>query len=190
MNEKPKLPMLLDPAISGDAILEEGESLQMMHDLMLVKRFMGADTVADGLLHVPEKYREPSCHGTVIAAGPGVRLQSDDGTPRDERVPMEIVEGDTVMYDGSTGINAREYRKGSGIIVVAQRDVLFTARDVEEEELALLAAHDPGGEFYAGPDKDGYWPVGAHLPQWLRDRLEECNNEPVQITVQDKREGW
>jgi hypothetical protein len=102
---------------------------------------------------------------------------------------MEISVGDTVMYDGSTGINSREYRKGSGIIIVAQRDVLFTARGPEDR--FDVKEHEPGGEFFARPDRDGYWPVGKHLPRWLQDRIDEVNNEDIRISVEGQRgECW
>ena len=171
-----------EPSISGDVDLADDERLQPLHDLMLVRRYDGDTTAAGGLLIIPDKAREPSCHGTVLAAGPGRKLDSG------EREPMECGVGDTVMYDGSTGINAREYRKGSGIIVVAQRDVLFVANED-------MTGHDadrfePGGDRYAQPDEDGWWPIGKDLPQWLRARVEEAKAGDVEIVKDDSRSNW
>jgi co-chaperonin GroES (HSP10) len=193
-------PLLDDPAFSGDApMLAEGESIRMLHDLMLVKRYPG-DTMKSGLF-IPEVHREPSCHGTVIAAGLGVR-RCNDWSARSydaEREPMLIKEGDVVMYDGSTGINAREYRKGSGIIIVAQRDVLFIAREEalvqhrrapywplerDGDDHRLIEEpfnpddYEPGGKFFEkGCDDAGYFPVGKHLPKYLRESIEAAEKD-------------
>lgn len=172
----------------GDVSFDE---LRMLHDLMLVRRYDG-DKVSPGGIIVPDTSVHPSCHGTVLAAGLGLQKvgkNGEDWTLSEEREPMECAVGDTVMYDGSSGINAREYRKGSGIIIVAQRDVLFLARDPEDE--FNLQAHEPGGELFARPDSDGYWPVGHHLPAWLRNRIEEAGRGNVQVSAEDERSsGW
>ncbi len=180
-------PLSAEPSCSGDAILQEGESLRPLEDYMFVQRHMGDEQI--GQFFVPAKYREASCHGVVIATGPGQRVVRDDGTPTLERVPMEVAVGDTVMWDGGTGINHREYRKGSGVIIAAQRDVLFVAREVDDESW-YWEDHEPGGSFFAGPDRDGFWPVGKHLPKWLKERIEEVNAEPIRISDQTKREAW
>lgn len=198
MTQRPFTPS----STTADGATSEGDigdiafsDLRMLHDLMLVRRYDG-DKVTEGGLIVPDKYREPSCHGTVLSAGLGLQKvgqNGEDWTLSEEREPMEIAVGDTVMYDGGSGINSREYRKGSGIIIVAQRDVLFLGREdmnLGEPEVLRIsgpfeedhvepgtydaARYEPGGEFYAKPDLDGYWPVGTHLPKWLQQRVAEC----------------
>ncbi len=173
-------PEIEQPVISGDTGLDEDETFRPLQDFLFVKRVDALEKV--GSIYVPEVAKEEvrSCHGEVLFAGPGSMKETG------EREPMDTKVGDTVMWDGGTGINHREYRKGpTKLVLVAERDVLFVAAPDDDPELADWETHrskyEPGGDRYRMPDERGFWPVGKHLPQWLRTELEQ--------SVVDGREG-
>ena len=181
------------PAISGDTGLAEGEAFRPLHDHLFVRRVAALEKTEGGIV-IPDRAKEDyrSCHGEVLFAGPG--LVGDDG----QRTPMDVQVGDTVMWDGGTGINHREYRRAQQkLVLVSERDVLFVAAEspTDEEWAKEAPRYEPGGDRYRQPDENGYWPVGKHLPQWLRNELAQAEIDGKEGRIEmvrdsGKRSGW
>jgi len=75
------------------------------------------DQVSSGGIYIPDTAKEKPQEGKVIAVGPG-RL-TDEG----KRVPMEVAEGDIIVYSKFSGT---EYKEGeTEYLVLREDDVLF-----------------------------------------------------------------
>ena len=75
------------------------------------------EQVSSGGIYLPDTAKEKPQQGTVVAVGPG--KLSDDGN----RVPMEVVVGDTIVYSKYSGT---EYKEGEiEYLVVREDDILF-----------------------------------------------------------------
>lgn len=66
------------------------QNIKPLHDRVLVRRV----DLPQGLIVIPEQYREASCEGQVVAVGPGKRR------PDGSREPMAVKPGDVVMFTG------------------------------------------------------------------------------------------
>jgi chaperonin GroES len=90
-------------------------NLQPLDDRIVVKPGESEETTASGLV-IPDTAKEKPQQGEVIAVGPG-RFGDDN-----ERVPMDISVGDTVIYSkyGGTEIN----HQGDDLLILNARDVL------------------------------------------------------------------
>ena len=90
-------------------------TIKPLEDRVVVQASEAETTTASGLV-IPDTAKEKPQEGTVIAVGPG---RIDD---KGNRVPMDVKEGDTVLYSkyGGTEVKygADEY------IVLSARDVL------------------------------------------------------------------
>ena len=72
-------------------------------------------TTASGLV-IPDTAKEKPQEGTVIAVGPG--RYSDNG----ERIPLDLSEGDTVVYSKYGGTEIKLH--GEEYLILSARDVL------------------------------------------------------------------
>ncbi len=90
-------------------------NLQPLDDRIVVKPGESEETTASGLV-IPDTAKEKPQQGSVLAVGPG--RYGDDN----ERVPMDISVGDTVVYSkyGGTEIN----HQGEDLLILNARDVL------------------------------------------------------------------
>ena len=90
-------------------------NLQPLEDRIVVKPGESEETTASGLV-IPDTAKEKPQQGEVLAVGPG-RFGDDN-----ERVPMDISVGDTVVYSkyGGTEITV----DGEDVLVLNARDVL------------------------------------------------------------------
>ena len=90
-------------------------NLQPLDDRIVVKPGESEETTASGLV-IPDTAKEKPQQGSVVAVGPG-RFGDDN-----ERVPMDISVGDTVVYSkyGGTEIN----HQGEDLLILNARDVL------------------------------------------------------------------
>ncbi|MDZ7679608.1 MAG: co-chaperone GroES [Acidimicrobiales bacterium] len=90
-------------------------NLQPLEDRIAVKPGESEETTASGLV-IPDTAKEKPQQGEVLAVGPG-RFGDDN-----ERVPMDISVGDTVVYSkyGGTEITV----DGEDVLVLNARDVL------------------------------------------------------------------
>jgi len=67
-------------------------------------------------IYVPETAKEKPQRGTVIAVGPG--RKDDDG----KRIPMDVAEGDRVLYARYGGIEVKLEDKK--VLILKESDVL------------------------------------------------------------------
>jgi chaperonin GroES len=90
-------------------------NLQPLEDRIVVKPGESEETTASGLV-IPDTAKEKPQQGEVLAVGPG-RFGDDN-----ERVPMDISVGDTVVYSkyGGTEITV----DGAEVLILNARDVL------------------------------------------------------------------
>jgi len=91
-------------------------NIKPLEDKILVQANEAETTTASGLV-IPDTAKEKPQEGTVVAVGPG--RWNEDG---DERIPLDVSEGDVVIYSkyGGTEIkyNGQEY------LILSARDVL------------------------------------------------------------------
>ena len=90
-------------------------NLQPLEDRIVVRVSEAEETTLSGLV-IPDSAKEKPQQGEVLAVGPG-RFGDDN-----ERVPMEIAVGDTVVYSkyGGTEISV----DGEDLLILSSRDVL------------------------------------------------------------------
>lgn len=74
-----------------------------------------AETVTSFGLVIPDNAKETPQEGVVIAVGPG---RWEDGT----RIPLDVTEGDTVVFSRYGGTEIAH--KGVGYLILSARDVL------------------------------------------------------------------
>ena len=90
-------------------------SIKPLADRILIKAFEEDEVMKGGII-IPDTAKEKPVKGEIIAVGPG-RL-SDGG----ERLPMEVKQGDKVLYGKYSGsevsIDAEKY------IILRESDVL------------------------------------------------------------------
>ncbi len=90
-------------------------NLQPLEDRIVVKPGESEEKTASGLV-IPDTAKEKPQQGEVLAVGPG-RFGEDNN-----RVPMDISVGDTVVYSkyGGTEITV----EGEDVLILNARDVL------------------------------------------------------------------
>ena len=90
-------------------------NLKPLGDRLVVEPQEKEEVTASGLV-LPETDKEKPQQGTVIAIGPGRR--DDDG----KRVPMDVAEGDTVLYAKYAGTEIK--LDGKKVLILKESDVL------------------------------------------------------------------
>ena len=90
-------------------------ALQPLEDRVVVQANEAKQTTASGLV-IPDTAKEKPQEGTVIAVGPG-RVGDDN-----ERVPMDVAEGDVVIYSKYGGTEIK--LGGEEYIILSARDIL------------------------------------------------------------------
>ena len=89
--------------------------IQPLEDRVVIRPLEGEEVTASGLV-IPDTAKEKPQEGEVLAVGPG-RLD-DNG----KRVPMEVSEGDRVLYSKYAGTEVK--LDGDELLVVSSRDIL------------------------------------------------------------------
>ena len=89
--------------------------IQPLEDRVVIRPLEGEEVTASGLV-IPDTAKEKPQEGEVLAVGPG-RLD-DNG----KRVPMEVGEGDRVLYSKYAGTEVK--LDGDELLVVSSRDIL------------------------------------------------------------------
>ena len=91
-------------------------NLQPLEDRIVVRPSDSESTTASGLV-IPDTAKETPQQGDVLAVGPGRRSEQTG-----ELVPMDVAEGDTVVYSkyGGTEITV----EGEDLLILNARDVL------------------------------------------------------------------
>ncbi|MGH3545595.1 MAG: co-chaperone GroES [Mycobacteriales bacterium] len=93
-------------------------TVKPLEDRIVVQANEAETTTASGIV-IPDTAKEKPQEGTVLAVGPG--RFNEDG---DERVPLDVSVGDTVLYSKYGGTEVRY--NGEDYLVLSARDVLAT----------------------------------------------------------------
>ena len=107
--------------------------LQPLGDRLIVEVLEEDETTGSGIV-LPDTAKEKPQRGRVLAVGPGAR-NNDTG----ERIPMDVAEGDEVVYSKYGGT---EFRLGvDEVLILRESDVLAkvtstTAKGNAKRELA------------------------------------------------------
>ncbi|AZA09928.1 MULTISPECIES: co-chaperone GroES [Corynebacterium] len=88
--------------------------IKPLEDRVLVKISEAETTTASGLV-IPDSAKEKPQEGVVVAAGPG-RFADD------KRVPMDVKEGDTVVFSKYGGTELKY--NGEEFLLLNARDIL------------------------------------------------------------------
>jgi chaperonin GroES len=93
-------------------------SLQPLEDRVVVKPGEAEERTASGLV-IPDTAKEKPQQGEVVAVGPG---RFEDG----KRVPLDVKEGDTVVYSkyGGTEVTL----EGEDYLILSARDLLAVVK--------------------------------------------------------------
>jgi chaperonin GroES len=89
-------------------------AIKPLEDRVVVKPLDAETTTASGLV-IPDTAKEKPQEGKVVAVGPG---RFDDG----DRVPMDVKEGDVVLYSKYGGTEVKF--GGEEYLVLSARDIL------------------------------------------------------------------
>ena len=89
--------------------------IKPLEDRVVIRPLEGEEVTASGLV-IPDTAKEKPQEGEVVATGPG-RLD-DNG----KRVPMEVADGDRVLYSKYAGTEVK--LDGDELLVVSSRDIL------------------------------------------------------------------
>src|SRR5579864_4000505 len=91
-------------------------NLQPLEDRIVVRPSEAEEKTASGLV-IPDTAKEKPQQGQVLAVGPGRRAENTG-----ELIPLDIKEGDTVVYSkyGGTEITI----DGEDLLILTSRDVL------------------------------------------------------------------
>ena len=89
-------------------------SIKPLEDRILVQPLEAEQTTASGLV-IPDTAKEKPQEGKVIAVGPG---RFEDG----KRLPLDIAEGDVVVYSKYGGTEVKY--DGQEYLILSARDVL------------------------------------------------------------------
>ncbi|MDH6532343.1 chaperonin GroES [Aurantimicrobium minutum] len=90
-------------------------AIKPLEDRIVIKQVEAEQTTASGLV-IPDTAKEKPQEGIVVAVGPG-RID-DNGN----RVPLDIAEGDKVIYSKYGGTEVKY--AGEEFLVLSARDVL------------------------------------------------------------------
>lgn len=86
-------------------------------DRIMIRRAESQEKTAGGIL-LPDAAKNKPQRGKVLAVGPGRLLK--DGTRR----PLQVKEGDTVLFTSWAGDEYREGAKPDAILLMREEDVL------------------------------------------------------------------
>jgi chaperonin GroES len=91
-------------------------SIRPLGDRVIVEPLEQEETIAGGMLVLPETAKEKPQQGKVLAVGAGRR--DDDG----ERIEMDVKEGDTVLFAKYAGIEVK--LDGKKLLIMKEADIL------------------------------------------------------------------
>jgi chaperonin GroES len=96
--------------------------IRPLGDRIVVRRSESQEKTAGGIL-LPDTAKNKPQRGKVLAAGPGRMLK--DGTRR----PLQVKEGDTVLFTTWAGDEFREGSKPGEVLLMREEDVLAVLDD-------------------------------------------------------------
>lgn len=91
--------------------------LRPLGDRLIVRRHASEDKTTGGIL-LPDSAKQKPQKGTVLAVGPG-KLQKNG-----KRTPLQVKEGDTVLFTSWAGDEFKERKMDESILVMHEEDVL------------------------------------------------------------------
>jgi chaperonin GroES len=92
-------------------------NIKPLGDRIVIRRVAEQDKTKGGIL-LPDTAKKKPQKGKILAVGPGKMLK--DGTRR----PLQIKEGDTVLFTSWAGDEFREGNKTDQILLMREEDVL------------------------------------------------------------------
>ena len=96
-------------------VFDVATTIKPLEDRILIQPLEAVQTTASGLV-IPDTAKEKPQEGKVVATGPG---RVDD---KGNRIPLDVAEGDTVIYSkyGGTEISYN----GQAYLILSARDIL------------------------------------------------------------------
>lgn len=91
------------------------ETIKPLGDRVVIRPSPKEEITASGIV-LPDTAKEKPQEGVIIAVGEG--KLGDDG----KRVPMEVKEGDTVIYAKYAGTEIK--LKGEEVLILSEKDIL------------------------------------------------------------------
>ena len=86
-----------------------------LHDRVLVRRIESEEKTAGGLI-IPDSAKEKPAEGMIVAVGAGAR--DEDG----ERIPMDVKEGDRVLFGKWSGTEVTV--DGKEMLIMKESDIM------------------------------------------------------------------
>ena len=86
-----------------------------LHDRVVVRRVEGDEKTAGGLI-IPDSAKEKPAEGIVVAVGAGARDESG------ERVPMDVKEGDKILFGKWSGTEV--LLDGEELLIMKENDIM------------------------------------------------------------------
>jgi chaperonin GroES len=90
--------------------------IRPLADRVIVEPIEQEETIAGGMLVLPETAKEKPQQGAVLAVGPG--RMDEDG----ERIPMDVKEGDRVLFAKYAGTEIK--LDGKKLLILKESDIL------------------------------------------------------------------
>jgi chaperonin GroES len=90
-------------------------SIRPLQDRVIIKRIEEGEQIRGGII-IPDSAKEKPQEGEVIAAGEGKKLDSG------ERVPLDIKEGDRVLFGKYAGTEVK--LDGEDYLIMREDDIL------------------------------------------------------------------
>ena len=100
--------------------MSAANKIQPLADRVVVRALEEGDQMRGGL-YIPDTAKEKPQEGEIVAVGPG--KQSDDGN----RIPMEVAEGDRVLYGKYSGTEVTV--DGDEYLILRESDILAKISD-------------------------------------------------------------
>jgi len=97
-------------------------ALQPLHDRIVVEAAAKEQTTAGGII-LPDTAQEKPQRGTVLAVGPGKRLDSG------QLAPVDVKKGDTVLYGKYSGTEVTV--DGTDYVIIRADEILAVIEDAK-----------------------------------------------------------
>lgn len=91
------------------------KKIKPMNDKILVSKAT-ADEKTEGGIYLPSASQERPLEGCVVAVGPGAMSE------KNERQPMQLKEGDRILYSKFSGTEIKV--EGHELLIMSEKDVL------------------------------------------------------------------
>ena len=120
-------------------------SYRMLEDSVLILPLSVTDEKSTGGIALPSHMAERPVTGTVMAIGPGMKLESG------ERFPSDLKEGSIVVFPKKSG--DKIHLDGHDFIVIPERYILMVISEPDEEKDECEPIPDES-EFFEHEEKE------------------------------------